>query len=1175
MTAAFMLLLFTSSTLSNSSIVSFLGASAQSASVQDNIDDRINQRLQYSQKLREASGERVPNQYIVVLKDSAISPNSVVQQALEARNQGAELRHIYQYAIRGYAVRVPNQEVLDSILSNPAVDYVQPDQIARVSVQDLPTGVNRVDGDLSSTKSGDGAGSVDNVNIAILDTGIDLDHPDLNVYKEKAKTFVLGTTTAQDDNGHGTKVAGLAAAKDNDFGVVGTAPGARLWAIKVLNSKGFGSTSEILKGVDYVTANFADIDTVNMSIQGNGTNEVLEQAINNSTEKGLTYVVAAGNYHDDAANHWPAGFDKVITVSAIVDTDGKCGGSGDSTSGYGWDDDLASFSNFGKVVDIAAPGVRIETTALGGSYTTGNHFSGTSASAPLVTGAAALYKSRHTLESSPSQIRDALVNSGSTSSILCDGKGHGGFIDNSFDGIPEPLLYMASDSTPVDNTAPTVTSTDPKKDVTGVVVDTLVKATFSEPVLPSTVSTSTFTLNTANSPITSIQGKVTLENGNTVVTFDPTTPNTLAAGTKYTAKLSGVKDSAGNQMADYSWSFTTAAPSSSTCNTNLPISGATSSPTQTGYTANNAIDNSPTTFWWSTLSVNPWIKLDLGSSKSICSVDIAWADQRQYTFKIEISTDGSSFSSVFSGKRSGTTTSPQKYSFAETSARYVRITITEIIVGSSNSIAQISELDVFGTSGAPPPPPVDNTPPTVTSTSPSGGTGIPIPTFISGTFSEAVLGTTVSTTTFSLKAGSAGTNIPGTVTLSSGNIAKFTPASPLAASTSYTATIKGGTNGVKDLAGNFMTADYSWSFTTAAPSSSTCNTNLPISGATSSPTQTGYAANNAIDNSPTTIWWSTFSVNPWIKLDLGSSKSICSVDIAWADQRQYTFKVEISTDGSSYTTVFSGKSSGTSTSAQKYSFAETSARYVKITITQSRAGSSLSLAQISELDVFGKAGTSGISRSSPDDESSTKLTSHQSTEPKVRSFVVPGKGDKRDQVNSSREAIESNLGPIAKDDRAITESNTPVIAKVLLNDNDPDGDELKVISVSDSKHGAIITINKNGTITFLPSSDFAGRDTFTYTIADGKGKLDKAKVSINVMQDREQIRQIDKQDIVEQNQLTTDNKDYYTDERAHELRNQGDISKNMKVPDTPTAYQSESTLSTEAEASKGSTKNSN
>ncbi len=917
-TAVFVLLISTSFSISNSSIVSPLEASAQKSdrdSVvgdQDRIGDRINQTLQIQNKLREVRGEQIPNYYIVVLKDSIVPSSSVRTLAEEARTQGAELRHVYQNAIRGYAVRVPNQDVLDSILSDPAVDYVQPDVKLKAFAQELPTGIDRVDGDLSSTRSNDGSGAVDNIDIAILDTGIDLNHPDLNVFQNK--TFVSNTLTADDDNGHGTRVAGIAAAIDDGKGVVGIAPGARLWAIKVLDSTAHGLYSDLVKGVDYVTS-IPEIDTVNLSLGGEGPDDPLHTAIINSAAHGITYVAAAMNDNVDVddANIIPASYPEVITVSAIVDTDGKCGGLGPSVTfnnEINMDDTLTSFSNFGSAVDLAAPGVSVKTTNSLGGYTSYPHFSGTSASAPHVTGAAALYKSTHPL-ATPSEIRDALRNSGSTDSTVCDGKGHGYFTGDK-DSSPEPLLYMASGS----------------------------------------------------------------------------------------------------------------------------------------------------------------------------------------------------------------------------------------------------------------PPPSDTTPPTVTSRTPaSDAIGVAVGSSIVATFSEAVQSATG--TTFTLK-NSAGTSIAGTVTYDSATkTATLVPAAALAYSTSYTATLS---NGIKDIAGNALAAT-SWSFTTAAappPPPSSCNNNLAINTATSTPTQSGYPANNAIDNTASTRWWSTYSANPSITVDLGTSKTICSVVISWFDGnvRTYTFRVEVST-GSSFIPVLTTTSKGT-TSPETYSFADSSARFVKIVITQNIARSSNSMGQISELDVLGKTTTSGISPSSPDRDSPTNIASRQvnSNETNDSSSAVSEKSAQAKEVNSAREKIENNLGPIAIDDRAVTESNTPVVAKVLLNDKDPDGDNLKITSVSDSKHGAIVTINKNGTITFLPASNFAGRDTFTYTIADGKGKLDKAKVSINVMLDREQIRQIDKQVIVEQNQLTTDKQEYSTDERAHGLSNQGATGKNMKVPDTPTAYQSESTLSTDAEASK-------
>ena len=200
-----------------------------------------------------------------------------------------------------------------------------------------------------------------------------MSHPDLNVYKQV--TFVSGTSTGNDDNGHGTSVAGIAAAKDNSAGVVGIAPGARLWAIKVLANNGIGMSSDIIKGIDYATEHANEIDVVNLSFGGEGTNVALHDAIINSVAAGVTYVAAAGNEGKDASSFVPASFPEVIAVSAIVDNDGKCGGLSSISTSSGKDDTFASFSNYGSVIDMAAPGVQIKTTARGSSYT--SSFTGT------------------------------------------------------------------------------------------------------------------------------------------------------------------------------------------------------------------------------------------------------------------------------------------------------------------------------------------------------------------------------------------------------------------------------------------------------------------------------------------------------------------------------------------------------------------------------------------------------------------------------------------------------------------------------------------------------------------------------------------------------------------------------------------------------------------------------
>jgi subtilisin len=180
--------------------------------------------------------------YIVVLKGNA-SPSTLARA--HASRYGAKVGHVYRHALRGYSATLPSDRVA-ALKADPNVAAVTPDLPVHAFAQTLPTGVNRIDGELSSAVSGNGSGAVD-ADIAIIDTGIATNHPDLNVV---GGVNCLGGSSSNDDNGHGTHVAGIGAARDDTNGVVGVAPGARLWAVKVLNSAGSGSTSQIVCGID-------------------------------------------------------------------------------------------------------------------------------------------------------------------------------------------------------------------------------------------------------------------------------------------------------------------------------------------------------------------------------------------------------------------------------------------------------------------------------------------------------------------------------------------------------------------------------------------------------------------------------------------------------------------------------------------------------------------------------------------------------------------------------------------------------------------------------------------------------------------------------------------------------------------------------------------------------------
>jgi subtilisin family serine protease len=225
--------------------------------------------------------------------------------------------------------------------------------------QVTPWGVTRV-GD-----AGDGTGKT----AWVIDTGIDMDHPDLNVDAGRSANFVRrGKDTTDDGNGHGTHVAGTIAAVDNSFGVVGVAAGASVVAVRVLDNSGSGFYSDVIAGVDYVGANGSSGDVANMSL-GGGPSSALDNAVKAAAAAGIKFALAAGNSSGDANDHSPARANgpNIYTVSAI-------------DSG----DDFASFSNYGNPpIDFAAPGVSVLSLWKGGGM---NTISGTSMATPHVAG---------------------------------------------------------------------------------------------------------------------------------------------------------------------------------------------------------------------------------------------------------------------------------------------------------------------------------------------------------------------------------------------------------------------------------------------------------------------------------------------------------------------------------------------------------------------------------------------------------------------------------------------------------------------------------------------------------------------------------------------------------------------------------------------------------------------
>ncbi|MFF0474469.1 S8 family serine peptidase [Streptomyces sp. NPDC004284] len=349
----------------------------------------------------EGRGAEPEGRYVVVLKDSARDRLETVVQG-HGRDHGARAGFRYQDAIVGYSAVIPESQVA-ALRADPNVKAVAPDLPVHATQQVLPTGVDRIQADVSSTAAGNGSGGVDAA-VAILDTGIDTGHRDLNVVGGYNCMNPFLPNSYRDNNGHGTHVAGTVAARDNGDDVVGVAPGARLYSVKVLGANGSGSTSNIICGLNWLANNAAryGIKVANMSLGGDGADDgncgnsnqdPWHQAICNVVKnKGVTLVAAAGNSTDDIANHRPASYDEVLTVTAMADFNGQSGGGAAATCRADVDETAADFSSFAvSTADaahtIAGPGVCINSTRNGGGTTV---LSGTSMASPHVAGTAAL-----------------------------------------------------------------------------------------------------------------------------------------------------------------------------------------------------------------------------------------------------------------------------------------------------------------------------------------------------------------------------------------------------------------------------------------------------------------------------------------------------------------------------------------------------------------------------------------------------------------------------------------------------------------------------------------------------------------------------------------------------------------------------------------------------------------
>jgi subtilisin family serine protease len=441
------------------------------AALSDPPDGKQLERSELREKRRalKARPNRPPidltDRYIVVMDDLMTSAEVGGKAKEMIARHGIAVEHLYDAAMKGFAAKIPPGQ-LKRMQEEPGINNILPDGLVEAfchtGPQGLPTGVNRIEADLSPTANINNLDNRVNADIAILDTGV-YRHADLNVVVAVDCTRSgCPSVTPSDPNGHGTHVAGSAASIDNTRSVVGVAPGARIWSVRVLNSFGSGLISSIIAGINFVTRNAANIEVANMSLGGGGRDtgncgvnssgqvvDPMHRALCNSVNQGVVYTVAAGNSFRNAANTTPAAYSEMITVSALADSDGRRGGQGPSTSA-GRDDTFATFSNFGAVVDLIAPGVNIFSTSPGDVLNSGGYcqtLSGTSMASPHVAGAVALYLATHSKPVNDAQVagvREFLRQSGECPNGSSFGtSGCATRWPNDPDGITEPLVNVA------------------------------------------------------------------------------------------------------------------------------------------------------------------------------------------------------------------------------------------------------------------------------------------------------------------------------------------------------------------------------------------------------------------------------------------------------------------------------------------------------------------------------------------------------------------------------------------------------------------------------------------------------------------------------------------------------------------------------------------------------------
>ncbi|MFF7857460.1 S8 family serine peptidase [Streptomyces sp. NPDC007904] len=352
--------------------------------------------------LAAGSPTAVPDSYIVTLKkDAGLKASSAAGKDL-VNDYGGTVKKTFGSALNGYTATLSAAEA-ERLAADPAVASVEQNQRVRLTdttQSDAPWGLDRIDQTslpLSRTYTyPDSAGG--GVTAYVIDTGVRITHQQISGRAAYGYDAVDGDTTASDGNGHGTHVATTIAGT-----TYGVAKKAKIVAVRVLDNNGSGTTAGVIAGIDWVTKNHSGPSVANLSL-GGGVSTTLDTAVRNSIASGVTYAVAAGNSNANAASSSPARVTEAITVGATTSTDAR-----------------ASYSNYGSVLDVFAPGSSITAGWHTGDTAT-NTISGTSMATPHVAGAAAVYLAGHG-SATPAQVASALVNGATTGKVTSAGTG--------------------------------------------------------------------------------------------------------------------------------------------------------------------------------------------------------------------------------------------------------------------------------------------------------------------------------------------------------------------------------------------------------------------------------------------------------------------------------------------------------------------------------------------------------------------------------------------------------------------------------------------------------------------------------------------------------------------------------------------------------------------------------